>query len=164
MNKHCLIYGLAVALLTSVATAGAQTTAADPCAGSSSVDGNSYGASVSSVTTTEIDVNLSICWSGPGTVRLGLGFPKYSLKFRDSSGSLIATISLKGMLSPGHPVYIHTNGVLPAGNIRAPLPSTPPLHGTYMVTASQTFAYKLPGSERVLSGTLVSAPFEVRIP
>jgi len=146
------------------ATFAASQSNSDPCAGSTSVGGNRYGASATSVSAAEIDVNLSVCWSGPTDEQLGIGFATYTLELRDSSGTLVAKISVKSKSTPGHAIYLKANDTFSEGVWQALIPATLTLHGVYSVTAKQTFAYLLPGQSKEINGTLISAPFQVTIP
>ena len=109
-------------------------------------------------------MDLSICWSGPNTEQLGIGFATYSLELRDSSGKLVAKLSHKSKTTPGHAIYIHANDVFLEGTWQAQIPATLALQGRYIATAKQTFVYLLAGQTQTASGTLISAPFQVTIP
>jgi len=146
------------------ATFAATQSNSDPCAGSKSVGGNRYGASATSVSAAEIDVNLSVCWSGPTDEELGVGFSTFTLELRDSSGTLAAKILAKSTSTPGRGIYLKANDTYPEGVWQASIPATVTLHGVYNVTVKQTFGYRLQGQSQGIKGTLVSAPFQVTIP
>jgi hypothetical protein len=150
--------------LVRATTCFASQSSSDPCAGSPSVGGNRYGASAASVSATEIDVNLSVCWSGPSDEQLGVGFSTFTLELRDSSGSLVAKILAKSKSTPGRGIYLKANDTYPEGVWQASIPATVTLHGVYNVTVKQTFGYLLQGQSQGIKGTLVSAPFQVTIP
>jgi len=163
MKHHLLIAALSTTVASIISTP-CLAANIDVCAGSLNVGGNSFGASVASVSATHINVTVFLCWSGPGVVSLGLGNPTYSLEFRDSTGNLVATKSKTIRFSPGHPIALAANNVISEGTVNFSIPQTVTVPGTYSVTVTQTFAYLLPGQTKPLRGTLFSAPFQVTIP
>jgi hypothetical protein len=159
------LLGLLISLASLEQTAcAAQQATVDPCAGSPSVGGNRFGASAGSTTETEVDVNLAICWSGPTSEQIGIGYATYSLEIRDQLGNLVAKIVHKSESNAGHPLYLSANQVHSEGVWKAQIPPTITLQGTYNATAKQTFVYLLPGQTKASPGTLISAPFQVVIP
>jgi hypothetical protein len=159
------LLGLLISLASLEQTAcAAQQASVDPCAGSPSVGGNRFGASAGSTTETEVDVNLTVCWGGPTSEHIGIGFATYSLEIRDQLGNLVATIVHKGESTPGRAIYLNANEVYFEGVWKAQIPATITLQGTYNATAKQTFFYLLPGQTKASPGTLISAPFQVVIP